>query len=158
MQKYTRPLEKLTPNTVSLERIIIKAIYDTVFIHRKICPGVLFLQFGSMPDSTPPRSALSSTSAQTPQDTGRDNRTPLGQRLPQRSPSGATAAAMPQEAKRLSERKRHRRGEHPCSTKTRAVPARSEQGNRAQRPSLRHCGRAPSTALRVQLRGHQARI
>lgn len=54
MQKYTRPLEKLTPNTVSLERIIIKAIYDTVFIHRKICPGVLFLQFGSMPDSTPP--------------------------------------------------------------------------------------------------------
>lgn len=53
MQMYTRPLEKLTPNTVSLEIIIIKAIYDTAFIHRKICPGALFLQFGLMTDSPP---------------------------------------------------------------------------------------------------------
>lgn len=54
MQMYTRPLEKLTSNTASLEIIIIiKAIYDTAFIHRQICPGVLFLLFDLMTDSTP---------------------------------------------------------------------------------------------------------
>lgn len=40
MQMSTRPLEKLTSITASLEIIIIiKAIYDTAFIHRQICPG-----------------------------------------------------------------------------------------------------------------------
>lgn len=46
MQMYTRPLEKLTSNIpykTSLEIILIKAIYDTAFIHRKICLGVCFL-------------------------------------------------------------------------------------------------------------------
>lgn len=37
----------------SLEIIIIKAIYDTAFIHRQVCPGALFLQFGLM--TAPPR-------------------------------------------------------------------------------------------------------
>lgn len=43
---HTRPLEKLTPNTAASETIIIiiiiKAIYDTAFIHRDICPRALF--------------------------------------------------------------------------------------------------------------------
>lgn len=157
MQKYTRPLEKLTPNTVSLERIIIKAIYDTVFIHRKICPGALFLQFGSMPDSTPP--ALPCRPHQpSPPRTREGTIEPL---WGSGCPSAAPREPPPQRCRRRQSDSARGNGTSVGSTpvlpKPEPVPARSEQGNRAQRPSLRHCSRAPSTALRVQLRGHQAR-
>jgi len=138
MQMYTRPLEKLTSNTASLKIIIIKAIYDTAFIHRKICPGDLFLQFDLMTDSPPPLPC--SPRQPRPHRTRKEGIKPRrGQKLPQLSPTGATTATMPQEkAKQYSKGKRHCRAEHTGGPGEPLAATWGRAGLFYQSPSNRH--------------------
>lgn len=185
MQMYTRPLEKLTSNTVSLEIIIVKAIYDTAFIHTKICPGALFLQFGLMTDSTPPPLPCSPRQPR-PHRTRKERIKP---RWGRSSPSSAPGEPPPQgcRGKRRSDTARENATVVLSKPRAHDSPSllhgmgcfyqglscasspRAGRGKQARWPTLRHCNHTPSPMLRTQpcrqlhptfniLAGHQARI
>lgn len=108
---YTRPLEKLPASIIrNNNNNNDKSYLMTQPLFTENSPrGFVFavwLDFRCHPPSSAP-------SAQAPQDTERENKTPLGQKLPRLSPAGATTAPPPQEeAKRKSLGKRRRSGAH----------------------------------------------